>query len=269
MAAPGTSPAWAKACATRSRCAGAPARRACCTGARTSTRSRTSRGRSAALAGGTGLMSDTSFSAGTRSQPLGDPKAGVSGDLDALAAYVGSLGDLSQVRTATRAVRLTSTGAAGKARIRGARLVPHAMAAAAFTNSGVDGPAEHRHDEAQQRPTARRAADAASTSPRCAASGRPRPICMTGRRRRSKPRCWRTTVCPSAPADLTSLVQYLREIGSEEVSAPTGQPSGLVTAYGFNEGSGASATDLSGGGHVGTLVNGAGLDGRRQVRCAR
>ena len=43
------------------------------------------------LAGGTGLMSDTQFNTGTRSQPLGDAKAGVSTDLDALAAYVQSL----------------------------------------------------------------------------------------------------------------------------------------------------------------------------------
>jgi hypothetical protein len=40
------------------------------------------------LAGGSGLMSDADFNAGTRSQPLGTPKAGVSADLDALAAYV-------------------------------------------------------------------------------------------------------------------------------------------------------------------------------------
>jgi YVTN family beta-propeller protein len=40
---------------------------------------------------GTGLMSDADFHAGTRSQPLGDPKAGLSTDLDALAAYVSSL----------------------------------------------------------------------------------------------------------------------------------------------------------------------------------
>lgn len=40
---------------------------------------------------GTGLMNDTDFHAGTRSQPLGDPKTGLSSDLDALAAYVASL----------------------------------------------------------------------------------------------------------------------------------------------------------------------------------
>ena len=43
------------------------------------------------LSGGTGLLSNALFNAGTRSQPLGDPKAGLSADLDALAAYVASL----------------------------------------------------------------------------------------------------------------------------------------------------------------------------------
>jgi hypothetical protein len=41
--------------------------------------------------GGTGFMSDDDFNAGTRSDPLGDPKSGLSKDLDALAAYVASL----------------------------------------------------------------------------------------------------------------------------------------------------------------------------------
>ncbi len=40
---------------------------------------------------GLGLMEDADFEAGTRSDPLGDPKAGLSPDLDALAAYVESL----------------------------------------------------------------------------------------------------------------------------------------------------------------------------------
>ena len=43
------------------------------------------------LAGGTGLMSDAQLNAGSRAQALGDKKAGLSADLDALAAYVGSL----------------------------------------------------------------------------------------------------------------------------------------------------------------------------------
>ncbi|MFN9452401.1 MAG: galactose oxidase-like domain-containing protein [Rubrivivax sp.] len=46
------------------------------------------------LAGGTGLMTATQLAAGTRSLPLGDRKAGVSADLDALAAYVASLNEV-------------------------------------------------------------------------------------------------------------------------------------------------------------------------------
>lgn len=40
---------------------------------------------------GTGFMSDADFNAGTRHHPLGDRKAGLSRELDALAAYVASL----------------------------------------------------------------------------------------------------------------------------------------------------------------------------------
>ncbi|MEO0365579.1 MAG: galactose oxidase-like domain-containing protein, partial [Pseudomonadota bacterium] len=43
------------------------------------------------FAGGTGLMDNADYFAGTRSEPLGDAKAGLSPDLDALAAYVSSL----------------------------------------------------------------------------------------------------------------------------------------------------------------------------------
>lgn len=42
---------------------------------------------------GAGLMDDADFARGTRADPLGDPKAGLSDDLDALAAYVTSLTD--------------------------------------------------------------------------------------------------------------------------------------------------------------------------------
>jgi len=67
-----------------------------------------------ALAGGTGLMTDAQFNTGTRSQTLGDPKAGVSADLDALAAYVNSLTtfDASPYRNTNGT--LTAAAAAGK-----------------------------------------------------------------------------------------------------------------------------------------------------------
>ena len=41
--------------------------------------------------GGSGLLADRDWNSGTHSQTLGDPKAGLSQDLDALAAYLGSL----------------------------------------------------------------------------------------------------------------------------------------------------------------------------------
>jgi hypothetical protein len=66
------------------------------------------------LSRGTGLMTDAAFNQGTRSQPLGDPKAGISADLDALAAYVESLqvADASPNRLASGA--MSTTAAAGR-----------------------------------------------------------------------------------------------------------------------------------------------------------
>jgi cytochrome c peroxidase len=87
------------------------------------------------LSGGTGLMSNTDFNAGTRSQPLGDAKAGRSADLDALAAYVASLAafDSSPYRTASGA--LTSAASAGKTLFTGLNC-GSCHSGAAFTGSG-------------------------------------------------------------------------------------------------------------------------------------
>ncbi len=46
--------------------------------------------------GGTGLLANLHYFAGTRDQPLGDPKAGLSADLDNLAVYVASLDDFGR-----------------------------------------------------------------------------------------------------------------------------------------------------------------------------
>src|SRR6185295_17744245 len=66
------------------------------------------------LAGGTGLMSDTNFNSGTRSQPLGQAKAGLSADLDALAAYVGSLTTFSNSPYRNSDGTLTTAAVAGR-----------------------------------------------------------------------------------------------------------------------------------------------------------
>ena len=64
------------------------------------------------LAGGTGLMSDAAFA--TRSQPLGSAKAGVSADLDALAAYVASLTTFSESPNRNPDGTLTATATQGR-----------------------------------------------------------------------------------------------------------------------------------------------------------
>ncbi len=66
------------------------------------------------LAGGTGLMADADLATGTRSQPLGDAKAGVSADLDALAAYVASLDSASASPMRDTNGALTAEAAAGR-----------------------------------------------------------------------------------------------------------------------------------------------------------
>jgi cytochrome c peroxidase len=85
------------------------------------------------LAGGTGLMTDALFNAGTRSQPLGDRKTGQSADLDALAAYVGSLTtfDPSPLRNADGS--LSAAALSGKSLFQTQCLGCHGTAA--FTTS--------------------------------------------------------------------------------------------------------------------------------------
>ncbi len=67
------------------------------------------------LSGGTGLMTDSQFNTGTRSQPLGDRKTGVSTDLDALAAYVVSLNRFAPSPYRNSNGTLTTQGSAGRA----------------------------------------------------------------------------------------------------------------------------------------------------------
>jgi large repetitive protein len=68
---------------------------------------------------GTGLMSNAQFNTGTRSQPLGDKKAGVSADLDALAAYVSSLNSTDASPWRNSNGTLTAAAVAGQAIFRG------------------------------------------------------------------------------------------------------------------------------------------------------
>ncbi len=67
------------------------------------------------LFGGQGFLPDDVFHVGTRDQALGDPKAGLSPELDALAAYVTSLDHVNPSPHRNPDGSLTADGAAGKA----------------------------------------------------------------------------------------------------------------------------------------------------------
>ena len=64
--------------------------------------------------GGSGFMSDGLFNSGTRNTPLGDRKAGLSPELDALAAYVSSLTNVNPSPLRASDGSLTPDGVAGK-----------------------------------------------------------------------------------------------------------------------------------------------------------
>lgn len=64
---------------------------------------------------GIGLMENSDFNTGTRSQTLGDPKAGLSADLDALAAYVASLATVPASPHRQSNGALTADAIAGRA----------------------------------------------------------------------------------------------------------------------------------------------------------
>jgi YVTN family beta-propeller protein len=87
------------------------------------------------LASGTGLMSDADFAAGTRSQPLGDTKAGVSADLDALAAYLGSLSTFAPSPYRDAAGAPTTDAVAGRVVFAGSCATCHG--GDAFTDSAA------------------------------------------------------------------------------------------------------------------------------------
>ncbi|MEQ1751150.1 MAG: Ig-like domain-containing protein, partial [Prosthecobacter sp.] len=89
------------------------------------------------LAGGTGLMTDTQFNSGTRSQTLGDPKAGVSADLDALAAYVTSLTTESRSPFRNSDGSLTAAAISGELVFRKQNCAS-CHSGATFTNSALN-----------------------------------------------------------------------------------------------------------------------------------
>ena len=85
--------------------------------------------------GGTGFMTDAQFNTGTRNQPLGDSKAGVSADLDALAAYLASLTTVGTSPYRAADGSLTADAVAGRSLFTGAGQCVACHSGADFTDS--------------------------------------------------------------------------------------------------------------------------------------
>jgi YVTN family beta-propeller protein len=183
------------------------------------------------LAGGTGLMTDAQFNTGTRSQPLGSAKAGVSSDLDALAAYVASLNTFDQ--SPARASNGALSALAGEGRSVFTNLnCASCHGGTAFTNSGTNNPSNIGtiKPSSGQRlggvlsgidvPTLR---DVWATAPYLH-DGSAATLADAVRAHNN---------VSVNDTDLNRLVAYLREIGSEEASAPSPQVNGggLVGRY--------------------------------------
>jgi mono/diheme cytochrome c family protein len=178
------------------------------------------------FAGGTGLMTDAQFNTGTRSQPLGDRKSGVSVDLDALAAYVASLNSFA--RSPYRANgALTADAVAGRDVFRTANCA-QCHGGAAFTDSA--------------------AANLRDIGTIKASSGSRLGAALTGLDTQTLRDVWATapylhdgsaaTLADAVTAhrgvsltatNLNQLVAYLQQIGSEETTAPANNQSPTVT----------------------------------------
>ncbi len=171
-----------------------------------------------ALAGGTGLMSDENFNAGTRSTPLGDPKAGLSPDLDALAAYLASLNSFAPSPARNGDGTLTTLAAEGKA-VFASMNCASCHGGASFTVSG--------------------AGNVMNVGTLTLASGNRLGGVLTGIDVPTLRDVWATAPYlhdgsaptltaaieahngrPVPAADLPKLVAYLEQIGSEESGAP-------------------------------------------------
>ena len=155
------------------------------------------------------------FNTGTRSQPLGDRKAGVSADLDALAAYVGSLNTFDASPYAQRRRQPDAPRPRRAQAVFAARNCASCHGGTAFTNSGISNP----QNIGTLKPASGQRLGGALTGidvPTLRDVWATAPYLHDG----SAPR-WRDairahTACHVTDTDLANLVAYLREIGSEE-----------------------------------------------------
>jgi len=165
------------------------------------------------LALGTGLMSDALFNTGTRSQPLGTTKAGVSADLDALAAYLASLNTFAPSPWRQADGTLTSAAAAGKTVFAAKCVACHA--GTGFTDSG----AANLHDVGTLKPTSGNRLGASLTgidTPTLRDVWATAPHLHDGSAATIADAISAHTVLTLTAAELANVAEFVRQIGSEE-----------------------------------------------------
>ena len=188
-------------------------------------------GQMRALAGGTGLMSDTDFNAGTRSTPLGDRKSGRSTDLDALAAYVASLNTFDAAPARPSAAALSGNATLGKT-VFATLNCASCHGGAGFTNSGEN----TLSDIGTLKPSSGSRLYGALTGidvPTLRDVWATAPYLHDGSATTLEDAVRAHNGVFVGDADLTMLVAYLKEIGSDEPAPPVvaGSGTGLTATY--------------------------------------
>jgi YVTN family beta-propeller protein len=178
------------------------------------------------FAGGTGLMTDAQFNTGTRAQPLGDRKSGVSTDLDALAAYVASLNAFERSPSRTNGA-LTSDAVAGRDVFRNANCA-QCHSGTAFTESG----AATLRNIGTIKPSSGSRLGGALTgldTPTLRDVWATAPYLHDGSAATLADAVTAHQGVSLSATNLTQLVAYLQQIGSEETTAPANNQAPTVT----------------------------------------
>ena len=184
------------------------------------------------LAGGTGLMTDAQFNTDTRSQPLGTAKAGVSSDLDALAAYVASLNSFDASPYRPSAATLSATAAEGKAIFTTLNCAA-CHGGSAFTNSGTNNPANIgtiKSSSGLRLNAALTGIDVPTLRDVWATA----PYMHDGSAATLEAAVRAHNNVSVSDADLPKVTAYLRELGSEEGPAPSPTVAAGLTGNYFN-----------------------------------
>ena len=188
-------------------------------------------------------MSDAQFMTGTRSQPLGDKKAGVSADLDAMAAYVGSLKSFDASPNRSASGTLTAAAVSGRTVFANRCVACHG--GTDFTISATGGTRNIGTIKASSGkrlngplaaldvPTLR---DAWSTAP----------YLHDGSAATLSDAVKAHTTFTLSTTDLSNVVAFVSQIGSEEAAVHLGQPDAYTHAYADTN----AARGTSTGGHA-------------------